>query len=49
MKLKTILMAGAMTMVTSTAWAACSFENTVPLKSLSAGCEAWKAVTDAMA
>ncbi|WP_170370120.1 ABC transporter substrate-binding protein [Ruegeria arenilitoris] len=49
MKLKTILMAGAMTMVTSTAWAACSFENTVPLKSLSAGFEAWKAVTDAMA
>ncbi|MFD0911232.1 ABC transporter substrate-binding protein [Ruegeria arenilitoris] len=49
MKLKTIMMAGAMTMVTSTAWAACSFENTVPLKSLSAGFEAWKAVTDAMA
>lgn len=28
---------------------ACSFENTVPLKSLSAGFEAWKVVTDAMA
>ncbi len=49
MKLKTILMAGAMSLATSTAWAACSFENEVPLKSLSAGFEAWKAVTDAMA
>ncbi len=31
------------------AHAACSFENDVPLKSLTAGFEAWKAVTDAMA
>ena len=28
--------------------AACDFENTVPLKSLTAGFEAWKVVTDAM-
>ncbi len=31
------------------AYAACSFENTVPIKSLTAGFEAWKAVTDAIA
>ncbi len=31
------------------ALAACAFENTVPLKSLSAGFEAWKVATDAMA
>ena len=29
--------------------AACNFQNTVPLKSLTAGFEAWKVVTDAMA
>jgi len=33
----------------STAMAACAFENTVPLKSLTAGFEAWKSVTSAMA
>ena len=33
----------------ASAFGACAFENTVPLKSLSAGFEAWKAVTDAMA
>ncbi len=33
----------------NTATAACSFENTTPVKSLTAGFEAWKAVTDAMA
>ncbi len=49
MKLKTILMAGAMAIAASGASAACSYENEVPLKSLSAGFEAWKAVTDAMA
>ncbi|WP_171229261.1 ABC transporter substrate-binding protein [Ruegeria sp. HKCCA4008] len=49
MKLKTILMAGAMSIAASGAWADCAFENEVPLKSLSAGFEAWKAVTDAMA
>ncbi len=30
-------------------WAACAYDNQVELKSLSAGFEAWKAVTDAMA
>ncbi len=49
MKLKTILMAGAMSIAATGAWAECAFENDVPLKSLSAGFEAWKAVTDAMA
>ncbi|MGV6803375.1 MAG: ABC transporter substrate-binding protein [Ruegeria sp.] len=49
MKLKTILMAGAMSIAAGSAWADCAFENEVPLKSLSAGFEAWKAVTDSMA
>ncbi len=49
MKLKTILMAGAMTVAAGAATAGCAFENTVPLRSLTAGFEAWKAVTDAMA
>lgn len=49
MKLKTILMAGAVSAMASTASAECAFENTVPLRSLTAGFEAWKAVTDAMA
>jgi ABC-type glycerol-3-phosphate transport system substrate-binding protein len=49
MLLKRIALAGAMSLVGSAAFAACSYENTVPLKSLTAGFEAWKAVTDAMA
>ncbi len=49
MKLKTILMAGALSLVGAAASASCAFENTVPLKSLTAGFEAWKAATDAMA
>ena len=49
MFLKKIALAGAISLLGSGAWAACAFENTVPLKSLSAGFEAWKAVTDAMA
>lgn len=49
MKLKTLAMASAMSLVSSVAFADCAFENTVPLSSLSAGFEAWKAVTDAMA
>ncbi|MDV7143405.1 extracellular solute-binding protein [Tropicimonas sp. TH_r6] len=49
MKLKTIALAGAMSLLSSVAFAECAFENTVPLKSLSAGFEAWKVVTDAMA
>ncbi|MEO1178922.1 MAG: extracellular solute-binding protein, partial [Pseudomonadota bacterium] len=48
MKIKALVIAGAMSLATTAAWS-CSFENSVPLKSLSAGFEAWKAVTDAMA
>ena len=48
MKFKTILMAGAMSLAGTFASADCAFENTVELRSLSAGFEAWKAVTDAM-
>lgn len=49
MKLKSILLAGGISLVSTGAWAACAFENTVTVKSLSAGFEAWKAVTEAMA
>ena len=49
MKLKTILMAGAMSAVANAGAAECAFENEVPLRSLTAGFEAWKAVTDNMA
>ena len=49
MKLKTFLMAGAMSAVASVAMAECAFENEVELRSLSAGFEAWNAVTDAWA
>ncbi len=48
MKIKALVIAGAISLATTAAWS-CSFENSVPLKSLSAGFEAWKAVTDAMA
>lgn len=47
--LKKLVMAGAMSLMASGAWAACAYENTTPIKSLSAGFQAWKAVTDAMA
>ena len=49
MYLKKLALAGAISLLGSSAFAACSYENDVPLKSLSAGFEAWKAVTDAMA
>ncbi len=49
MFLKKIALAGAFSVMGTAAFAACSFENTVPVKSLSAGFEAWKAVTAAMA
>lgn len=49
MKLTTFLMAGAMSVSASVASADCAFENTVPLRSLTASFEAWKVVTDAMA
>jgi len=47
--LKKLALAGVVSLMGSAAFAACSFENTTPVKSLSAGFEAWKAVTDAMA
>ncbi|MBW4710372.1 extracellular solute-binding protein [Roseobacter sp. YSTF-M11] len=49
MFLKKIALAGAVSLMGSAGFAACSYENTTPIKSLSAGFEAWKAVTDAMA
>ncbi|MEO0401625.1 MAG: extracellular solute-binding protein [Pseudomonadota bacterium] len=49
MYLKKLALAGAVSLMGTSAFAACAYENTVPLKSLSAGFEAWKAVTDAMA
>ncbi len=49
MNLKTILMASAVSVAATGAAFACSFENETPVSSLSAGFEAWKAVTDAMA
>ncbi|WP_299777922.1 ABC transporter substrate-binding protein [uncultured Roseobacter sp.] len=48
MFLKKIALAGAVSLLGSAALA-CSYQNEVPVKSLSAGFEAWKAVTDAMA
>ena len=49
MMIRKLLLAGVLSVASSGAALACSFENTVPIKSLSAGFEAWKAVTDAMA
>jgi ABC-type glycerol-3-phosphate transport system substrate-binding protein len=49
MYLKKLVLAGAVSLMGTSAFAACAYENTVPLKSLTAGFEAWKAVTDAMA
>lgn len=43
------LAASALLLGAGVVHAECSFENTVPVKSLSAGFEAWKAVTSAMA
>ena len=47
--LKKLALAGVVSLMGTTAWSACAFENTTEVKSLSAGFEAWKAVTDAMA
>ena len=49
MKFKTLALAAALALVAGGANAACAFKNDVPLKSLSAGFEAWKAATGAMA
>ena len=47
--LRKIALAAAISFAATSAYAECAFENDVPIKSLSAGFEAWKAVTDAMA
>jgi len=49
MNMRTIILAGAVSLLSTGAYAACDFENTVQVKSLSAGFEAWKAATAAMA
>ena len=49
MLLKKILFAGALSLCASSAYAACAFQNTVPIKLLSAGFEAWKSASSAMA
>ncbi len=49
MNIRTLVLAAAMTLMTSSAFAACALQNEMEVKSLSAGFEAWKAVTDAMA
>lgn len=49
MFLKKIAAAGAMSLLATGAWADCAIQNSVPLKSLTAGFAAWKAVTDSMA
>ncbi len=46
---QTIAAATIAVLMSGAAHAACSFQNTVPVKSLSAAFEAWKAVTGAMA
>ena len=48
-KLANIAAAGAIALSTGGAWAGCAFENATTIKSLTAGFEAWKAVTSAMA
>jgi multiple sugar transport system substrate-binding protein len=50
MMIRKFALAGAFALLSGTAsFAACAFQNDVPIKSLSAGFEAWKAVTAAMA
>ena len=44
-----LILAGAVGLMGSAAWAECAIQNDTEVKSLSAGFEAWKAVTDAMA
>ena len=47
--MKKLLLSVAALLFASSAYADCAFQNNTPLKSLSAGFEAWKAVTTAMA
>ena len=49
-QLRTIVLASAFALLTgASAFAACAYKNEVPLKSLTAGFQAWKSVTNAMA
>ena len=43
-----LVLAGMLSLSASGAWAGCAFENQTPIKMLSAGFAAWKAVSDAM-
>jgi len=45
---KKFTLAVVLTLLATGAWAGCAFKNTVPVKSLTAGFEAWKSVTNAM-
>ena len=47
--LKRIALAGTISLFATGAWAGCAFENQTPIKLLSAGFAAWKAVSEAMA
>ncbi len=47
--LRSTILAGLLVCLASGSWAACAYENTTTVKSLSAGFEAWKVATDAMA
>ena len=47
--MKKLLLSVAALLFASSAYADCAFQNNTPLKSLTAGFEAWKAVTSAMA
>ncbi|MCE0503958.1 extracellular solute-binding protein [Roseivivax sp. GX 12232] len=49
MTYRSILLAGVASLLATTASADCAFENDTPVSMLSAGFEAWKAVSDAMA
>ncbi|MDE0303894.1 MAG: extracellular solute-binding protein [Albidovulum sp.] len=49
MKVKNFVAAGAVTIIASGAWAECAFENSIPLNSLTADFDAFKAVAASMA
>jgi len=49
MNVKTLALGLSLSLLSGGAYAGCAVENTVPISSLSAGFEAWKSVTDAMA
>lgn len=48
MALRTLIVAGAFSLLATAAYADCAYQNDTSVKSLTAGFEAWKAVTDAM-